>query len=191
VKPFLSAAFLVFAAAASAAVASEGAAGQPAGIPWGDILKQTVNFAILTGALVYFLRKPLSSFLKERSEMLRKSIDDAARAREEAAAKLSAIETRMARLSDEVAGMNRKMDAEAKEEAHRFRDAAQAEIERIRIQTQVAADQEVKKARLELRREAAALATSAAEEIVRKTMTPEDRERLVRENIEKIGEVVR
>lgn len=190
-KPFLSAAFLVFAVAASAAVASEGAAGQPAGIPWGDILKQTVNFAILAGALVYFLRKPLSSFLKERSEILRKSIDDAARAREEAAAKLSAIETRMAGLSDEVAGMNRKMDAEAKEEANRFRDAAQSEIERIRVQTQVAADQEVKKARLELRREAAALATAAAEEIVRKTMTPEDRERLVRENIEKIGEVVR
>lgn len=187
-KPFLSAAFLVFAAAASA---SEAAAGQPAGIPWGDILKQAVNFAILAGALVYFLRKPISSFLKERSEMLRKSIDDAASAREEAAAKLSAIETRMARLSDEVTGMNRKMDAEAKEEAHRFRDAAQAEIERIRVQTQVAADQEVKKARLELRREAAALATAAAEEIVRKTMTPEDRERLVRENIEKIGEVVR
>ncbi len=187
-KPFLSPAFLLFAAAA---YASEAAAGHSGGIPWGNIVKQTVNFAILAGALVYFLRKPLSSFLKERSEMLRKSIDDAASARAEAAAKLSAIEARMATLSDEVAGMNRKMDDEAKEEAKRFREAAQAEIERIRIQTQVAADQEVKKARQELRREAAALATSAAEEIVRKTMTPEDRERLVRENIEKIGEAVR
>lgn len=189
-KPFLSAALLAFVSVSATAV-SEAAAGNSGDIPWGNILKQAVNFAILAGALVYFLRKPLSSFLKERSEMLRKSIDDAVRAREEAAAKLSAIEMRMARLSDEVAGMNRKMDAEAEEEARRIREAAQAEIERIKVQTRVAADQEVKKARLELRLEAAALATSAAEEIVRKAMTPDDQERLVRENIEKIREIVR
>lgn len=188
-RTILSAVLLLFASAAVAA--SDAAPGHSAGIPWGDILKQTVNFAILAGALVYFLKKPLSSYLKERSELLRKSIDDAARARDDAAAKLAAVETRMARLSDEVAGMNRKMDAEAAGEALRFREAAQAEIERIRIQTQVAADQEVKKARMELRREAAALATSAAEEIVRKAMTSEDQERLVRESIEKIREVVR
>ena len=44
-------------------------------------------------------------------------------------------------------------------ELNRLVEAAQAEIERIRVQTQVAADQEVKKARMELRREAAVLAT--------------------------------
>ena len=187
-KALLSAAFLLSAAAAAA---SEAAGGQHGGIPWDVIVKQLVNFAILVGALVYFLRKPLSSFLKERSEMLRKSIEDASRAREEAAAKLSVIEKRVAGLSGEIAELNRKMDAEAGEEARRIRDAAQAEIERVRVQAQFAADQEVKKAREELRKEAAALATSAAEEIVRKAITPEDQERLVRENIEKIREVVR
>ncbi|MBI5577404.1 MAG: ATP synthase F0 subunit B [Deltaproteobacteria bacterium] len=186
--PVLSAAFLAFAAAA---FASEAAGGHHGGIPWGDIVKQFVNFAILVGALVYFLKKPLSSFLKERSEMLRKSIEDASRAREEAAAKLAAIETRVAGLAGEIAEMNRKMEAEADDEALRIHAAAQAEIERVRVQAQFSADQEVKKAREELRREAAALATGAAEEIVRKAMTPEDQERLVRENIEKIREVVR
>jgi F-type H+-transporting ATPase subunit b len=187
VRTFLALAFL---AAAAVAAASEGAAGHGGGIPWGDIFKQAVNFAILAGALVYFLKKPISSFLKDRSEQLRKSIDDAARAREEAAAKLSAIEARMARLSDEIAGMNRKMEAEAGEEARRIRDTAQAEIERVRTQAQFAADQEVKKARVELRKEAADLATRAAEEIVKKAITAEDQERLVRENIEKIREIV-
>jgi F-type H+-transporting ATPase subunit b len=169
----------------AAAAASEGAAGH-AGIPWGDILKQAVNFAILVGALVFFLKKPISSFLSDRSEQLRKSIEDAARAREEASAKLAAVEGRMARLGDEIAEMNRKMDAEAGDEARRIREAAQAEIERVRTQAQFAADQEVKKARMELRKEAADLATRAAEEIVKKAITPEDQERLARENIEKI-----
>ena len=186
---FLAVAFLAVAFLAVAAAASEEAAGHGAGIPWTDLLKQTVNFAILAGALVYFLKKPIASYLKDRSDQLRKSIEDAARAREEAAAKLADIENRMAGLPDAIAGMNRKMEAEADEEARRIREAAEVEIGRVRTQAQFAAEQEVKKARQELRKEAAGLAIGAAEEIVKKAITPEDRERLARENIEKIREI--
>jgi F-type H+-transporting ATPase subunit b len=187
VKPLLVPAFL---AVSALAAASEEAAGHVAGIPWTDLLKQAVNFAILVGALVYFLKKPIASFLKDRSEQLRASIEGAARAREEAAAKLSDIERRISRLPEEIAGLNRKMEAEAGEEARRIREAAQVEIERVRTQAQVAAEQEVKKARQELRKEAAGLAVGAAEEIVKKAITPEDQERLARESIEKIREIV-
>ena len=172
-----------------AAAAQEGA-GQ-AGIPWWEIFKQTVNFGILVGVLFYFLRKPVAGYLKERAELLRKSIDEAAKAREAAAERLAAIEARMARLAEEVTEMNRKMDSEADEEAKRIRESAQAEIERLHAQVQFAADQEVKKARAELRREAAELSARAAEEIVSGTITREDQERIVRESIDRIREVVR
>jgi len=182
---------LLLASTAAGAAAAGGGAGAPgAVIPWWDLFKQLVNFSILVGVLVYFLRKPLASFLKERSELLRKSIGDAARAREEAAAKLSAIEARMSGLADEIAGMSRKMDAEADEEARRIREIAEIEIERVRTQARFAAGQEVKKAREELRREAAGLSIRAAGEIVKRTITPEDQERLVRENIDKIREIM-
>ena len=185
-KPLLA---LAFSAAPALAAAAEEAAGHGGGIPWTDLFKQVVNFAILAGALVYFLKKPISSYLKDRSEQLRKAIEDAARAREDAAAKLSDIEKRLAGLPGEIAGMRGRMEAEAEEEARRIREAAQAEIERVRTQAQFAAEQEVKKARQELRKEAAVLAIGAAEEIVRKSITAEDRERLARENIEKIREI--
>lgn len=185
-KPLFTVAVLAVAVAAGA---SEEAAGHAVGIPWTDLLKQVVNFAILVGALVYFLKKPISSFLSDRSDQLRKSIEDAARAREEAAAKLSDIEKRMAGLPEAIAALNRKMEAEGQEEARRIREAAEAEIERVRTQARFAAEQEVKKARQELRREAAGLAIAAAEEIVTKSITAEDRERLARENIEKIREI--
>jgi len=172
------------------AAAAEGTGGH-AGIPWWEIFKQAVNFGILVGVLAYFLRKPVGSFLKERSELLRKSIDEAARARASAAEKLAAIEARMNRLSEDVAEMNKKMDGEAEEEARRIREAARAEVDRLHAQVQFAADQEVKKAKAELRREAAELSARAAEEIVSKTITPEDQERMVRENLDKIREIVR
>jgi len=159
-------------------------------IPWGEVIKQAINFLLLAGVLVYFLRKPLSSFLKERSELLRKAIDDAAKARAEAAEKLAAIETRTARLADEIAGMNAKMDIEAAAEARRLQETAAVEITRIRAQSEFTGEQEVKKAREELRREASLLTARAAEELVRKTLSPEDQERLVRENIEKIEGIV-
>ena len=159
-------------------------------IPWGEIIKQAINFLILAGVLVYFLRKPLSSFLKERSELLRKAIDDAAKARAEAAEKLAAIEARTAKLADEIAGMNAKMDVEAAAEARRLQETAAVEISRIRAQSEFTGEQEVKKAREELRREASLLTAQAAEEIVRKTLSPEDQERLVRENLEKIEGIV-
>ena len=111
-------------AAAVAFAAEESGAHQGGGvhIPWGEIVKQAINFLILAGVLVYFLRKPLSSFLKERSELLRKAIDDAAKARAEAAEKLAAIEARTANLADEIAGMNAKMDVEAAAEARRLQE---------------------------------------------------------------------
>jgi F-type H+-transporting ATPase subunit b len=179
-------------AAAVAFAAEEGGTGHGGPvIPWGEIVKQAINFAILAGVLVYFLRKPLASFLKERSELLRKSIDDAAKTRSEAAQKLAAIEARTARLADEIAQMNAKMDAEAAVEAQVLRDTATAEIARIRTQAGFTGEQEVKKARQELQKEASLLSARAAEELVRKTLSPEDQERLVRENLEKIEGVVR
>jgi F-type H+-transporting ATPase subunit b len=179
-------------ATAVAFAAEESGAHQGGGvhIPWGEIIKQAINFLLLAGVLVYFLRKPLSSFLKERSELLRKGIDDAANARAMAAEKLAAIEARTAKLADEIAGMNAKMDVEAAAEGRRLQETAAAEISRIRAQSEFTGEQEVKKAREELRREASLLSARAAEEIVRKTLSPEDQERLVRENLEKIEGIV-
>jgi len=184
---------LAGALSAAAAFAAEESGAHAAGgvhVPWGEILKQAVNFLILAGVLVYFLRKPVSSFLKERSELLRKAIDDAAKARAEAAEKLAAIENRTAKLADEIAGMNAKMDVDAAAEARRLQESVAAEISRIRTQSEFTGEQEVKKAREELRREASVLTARAAEELVRKTLSPEDQERLVRENIEKIEGIV-
>jgi len=181
---------LVSLATSRVAAAAQEAAGH-IGIPWWEIFKQAVNFSILVGVLVYFLRKPVRAYLEERTKQLRNSMDEAARARASAAEKLLSIELRMSQLSEEIAEMNRKMEAEADEEKRRLRESAKAEIERLRAQVQFAADQEVKKARAELRREAAELSAHAAEEIVSKTITPEDQDRMVRQNIEGIREVVK
>ncbi len=156
------------------------------GLPWGDIVKQALNFGILVGILVYFLRKPISNFLKDRREILIKAMEEAARANEEAREKLAQMEEKLAHLDKEVEELNRNMEKEAKAEFEKLKTLTQDEIERIREQATVAGEQVVKKAREELRKEAAELSIKSAEEIVSKTITEEDQKRFIKENLEKI-----
>jgi len=173
-------------------VSSEAVAGGGGGhgVPWGDIFKHAFNLAILVGVIVYFTRKPFATFLQERSELIRKSIEDAATARAEAMKKLEEMDARMATLSDELAKLSSRIESESIAEAAALRDMAEAEIARIRAQAQFSSEQELKKARIELRQEASVLASEAAQELVRKSLSAQDQERLVQENIEKIERVV-
>lgn len=177
---------LIFVAAlTTTAIAASGTA-EGSGLPWVDIVKQAINFGILVGILVYFLRKPLINFLKERREILIKSMEEAARANEEAKEKLARMEEKIAHLDREVEELNRTAQREAEDEFARIQALTQAEIERIKEQTTVAAEQVVKKAREELRQEAAELSIEAAEEMIAKTVTDEDQKRFVKESLREI-----
>ena len=180
---------IAFLFTSTVAFASAGGDGHH-GIPWGDILKQTINLSIFVGVLVYFVHKPLSSLLKERSELMRKSIDDAAAARAEAMKKLEAMDARMARLSDEIAKLNAQMESESAADARALCDTATAEIGRIRAQAEFSGEQELRKALIELRQEASVLVSEAAEAMIRSSLSAQDQERLVNENIEKIERIV-
>ncbi len=90
-------------------------------------------------------------------------------------------------------------DAEARElvavateaaegERSRALERAAAAAERLRGEARRVADQEVKRARQELRAEAAELATALAGEILREVMTPDDDKRLVNDFIDRVGE---
>lgn len=164
-----------------------GAAGtETGGLPWGDILKQALNFGILVGLLIYFLRKPVTNFLKDRREILIKSMEEASQANKEAKEKLAKVEEKIARLDEEVERLNRTMEEEARKEFERIKSLTEDEIERIKEQTVAAADQEVKKAREELRKEAAELSVKSAEEIITNAITDEDQKKFVKESISKI-----
>jgi F-type H+-transporting ATPase subunit b len=71
--------------------------------------------------------------------------------------------------------LRERLSAEARQEAARLVEAAQAQV-----------SQEVRRARAELRAEVGTLATQIAERLVRKSLTDEDHQRLVREALARI-----
>ena len=76
----------------------------------------------------------------------------------------------------EAGELRERLSAEARQEAARLVEAAQAQV-----------GQEVRRARAELRSEVGVLATQIAERLVRKSLTDEDHQRLVREALARIA----
>ena len=46
---------------------------------WLQLFLQFINFAVLVGALVYFLRKPLKEYLLKRHDTVKEKIEEADR----------------------------------------------------------------------------------------------------------------
>src|SRR5881394_2761605 len=60
-----------------------------------NMIARVVNFAILAGVLVYFLRSPFATYLSDRSAQIRADLVNAAEMKQSAAAQLEEIDRRM------------------------------------------------------------------------------------------------
>ena len=145
-----------------------------------DFLWKVINFAVLFGALFYFLRKPLQAMLDKKAETVRDLLADARREREEAEAKLTEAATRVAELQDEAARLKERAAAEARAETERIRDIASREAERIRT----LAAQEVA-VRLQAGN-AVAAGYGLAEERLKKRLTEADHIDLIDRSIDRL-----
>jgi F-type H+-transporting ATPase subunit b len=126
-------------------------------------LSVLINFGIIAIALGYAAKSSLPGMFRERTAAIRKGIDDARRASAESSARLSHIELRLGRLSEEIGAMRASADQAAKDEEQRLRASAEEEKKKM-LQT---AEQEITAAanlaRRELKQFAAELAVSLAE----------------------------
>jgi F-type H+-transporting ATPase subunit b len=122
-----------------------------------------LNFAVIAAAIIWFSRSSLPQMFRNRSEAIRKAMDEARRASEEASRRLSEIEGRLSRLDSEISAMRTSAEQEAAAEEQRIRAAAQEDKRKI----VEGAEQEIaaaaKLARRELTAFVADLAVSLAE----------------------------
>jgi F-type H+-transporting ATPase subunit b len=178
------AAFVILAAAASplAAGQHEPAAAE-AEAEHGQTLLQSVakvvNFAILAGVLVYFLKTPASTYLASRATQIRQDLVTAAETRATATAQLAEIERKLQALPAELQALKLQGAEDVKAEQARIAQAAAAERERLIAQTRREIETRLRLARRQLTEHAAQLAVKVAEDRIRRTITPEDQLRLV------------
>jgi F-type H+-transporting ATPase subunit b len=153
----------------------------------GDWLPRLVNFGIIAAILIYFTRKPIRDFFKNRTVEIAKAIQESREVRERAVAALADLERKIKDLEAETG----KMIAEAQLRGEKDRQALIEEGKKVvaDIQTQVkqGIDIEVQKAKAALAVEASLLSIDLAEGSIKEKISSQDHERIVKEYIAKVG----
>ena len=178
----------VLLAPAPAWAASEG--GQEGGfisIDWRSLSVQMLNFVILLLILQRLLYKPFLAKMEERTQAIKKSLDEAQAARAAAARQQEENEARLRSAHAEAAAIRAQALKEAAEEQRKLVDAARGESQRLIDTAKAQLDADVRRAREELRKDVGDLATAVAEKLIRKSLRDEDHRRIVAEAISKVG----
>ncbi len=151
-----------------------------------EVIWQAIGFIILLILLIKFFKEPVSASLKKRREELKISIDELRHRKREVEAQLAEWERKISFLDQEIAELHQKIITEGEIERQRIIAHAQEEGEHIKRQAQIVAEQELIKALLVLKKETVDLATSMAQDLLKKVFQPSDQERLVKEFIKQL-----
>jgi F0F1-type ATP synthase membrane subunit b/b' len=140
---------------------------------------QLINFGLLVGLLGFFGGKAINKALAGRHEQMKRDLDEAQQARAAAEGRLLQQERRMTNLEKEIAALRASIKDEAIKEEERLVAAAEEKSRRIQDETKFLMDQQVREAELRFRAEVATTAVRLAEELVRRSVRPDDETRLL------------
>jgi F-type H+-transporting ATPase subunit b len=152
---------------------------------WGFVGK-IVNFALLVGTLVYFLRAPITGYLASRRTQVRADLDAAEAMKRTAAEQIAQMEGKLKALPHELDELKARGQAEIAAEEARIREIAEGERVRLVEQASREIDQQVRMAQRALVEHAADLAVSVAQEKIKRDITTDDQARLVKTYLDQV-----
>lgn len=186
--------FAVVLTSASEALAGGGGGGaHTAGEPhfnWKELGWHAGNLLVFLAGLVILLRKPLAQFLGARRAAIAEGLEEAARLRSEAAAKLQDLEARMSNLTAEREHILSTFREEGERERQRLVEAARAAGEAIRRDASLTLEQDSRGMRRIVRDRAVEASLALAEQLVQAELDGADRLRLADEYIDKLPAAV-
>jgi F-type H+-transporting ATPase subunit b len=172
-----------------AAFAAGGGGHADSGAVLKDFIYRCFNFALMAGLLAYFVTKPIRKGLKGRTEEIEKTLADAESAKAAAEAKHKEYSDKLAKATEEIAGITEAIRREGELERDKIIAAAKDMADKIEREADNKAAGVVAKARIELREEASRLAVELAEDMLKKQVSADDQKRLVEEYMQKMGEL--
>jgi len=153
----------------------------------GDWLPRLVNFAIIAGILVYFMRKPVRDFFANRSAEIEKALRESQEARDKAVAALAEMERKVRELDAAVRAMVADAQSRGEKDKAALLEEGKKATKDIQEQVKAGIEIEVQKAKTDLAVEASLLAVDLAEGKIKSTIGRQDHERIVKDYIAKVG----
>jgi F-type H+-transporting ATPase subunit b len=146
---------------------------------WLPTVAKIVNFAILVGVLVYFLRAPLAAYLSGRIAKVREDLVTAAETSATASRQLAEIDAKLKALPAELEALKRRGAEDILAERARIEQAAETERQRLLEHTRREIEMRLRIARRDLLELAATLTAAVASERIKQSITPEDQLRMI------------
>jgi F-type H+-transporting ATPase subunit b len=182
--PFLlSALFLLL---ASVSYASGGGEGGHEGGKWLEFFWKTLDFVILVGFLYWLLAAKIKEFFIGRRQDVKESLSKAAEQKAEAERKFKEYSEKIDKASAEIDGIFEMIKAQGVAEKQKIIEDAEKIAIKIKEDSQMRTAQELKKASDQLREEAVKLSVEMAEEILKRNITAQDHETMVKEYMDKV-----
>lgn len=153
------------------------------------LIPKTVNLLIFLTIMFFLLRKPFMQAMQDRRDSIKAELKRAKAEKEEAVQKLHELESRLARLDEEIAEIRSNAEKESKAEYERLVKQAGEEGERLKLMAEREIEGAAKAAQMQLKEFAAAKSVELAEQIIRKEIKPEDDSRLISNFAEQLEEV--
>ena len=174
--------FLTALPALAAEIATEETGAATAGIFF-----RWLNFLIVFGGIAYLIAKHGGSFFRSNAKAIAASITEASAAKAEADRELHEVETKIARLDQEVAELREAARRDSAVEADRLLVSGRAEIEKISLAARAELAAAERAAQQELRAIAASMAVERAGALVSSRMNGEIRARIFHAFLSELG----
>ena len=146
-----------------------------------SLIVQMVNFLLLLFILWKLLYRPFVAKMEERSQAIKKSLEEAQAARAEAQRQRDEHAAQIQAAYAEAQAIRATALREAAEEQRRLVEAARAEAARLVESARAELAQDVRRARQDLRQEVADLSITVAEKLIRKSLNDTDHRKIVQD----------
>lgn len=153
---------------------------------WMDFAWRMVNFVILVGFLWWFLAKKIKEFFTGRRAEIKVSLEEAQKAKEDAEKKFQEYNAKLVKATEEIDGIVEMIKVQGLTEKEKIIEDARKAAAKIEEDTKARMDQEFKHASQQLRQEAAQLSVEMAEELLKRSITAQDHETMVRDYLDKV-----
>ncbi|MEI6608827.1 MAG: ATP synthase F0 subunit B [Deltaproteobacteria bacterium] len=177
---------LILLIAVNSVYASGGSEGGYTKTQWFEFAWKTLDVIILGGFLYWMLAAKIKEFFVGRRQDIKDSMENAKKEKTESEKKYREYSEKIDKASHEIDGIIDMIKAQGVTEKQKIIEDAGKVAQKMKEDAQARIDQEFNKASYQLRSEAVSLSVLMAEEILKKNITAQDHEVMVKEYMDKV-----
>jgi F-type H+-transporting ATPase subunit b len=151
-----------------------------------DFLWKTLDFVVLVGFLYWLMAAKIKNFFVGRRQDIKDSLEKTVQQKADAESKFREYSEKIDKASAEIDNIFEMIKAQGVAEKQKIIEDAGKIAKKMKEDAQMRTQQELKKASDQLRAEAVQLSVEMAEEILKRNITTQDHEAMVKEYMEKV-----